>query len=59
MSAPVFHTISDMFAAMVRGELAPGSEVACGHCPWMGVSTMFAPHLLACPDQSPTKVATE
>lgn len=59
MSAPVFNTISDMFAAMQRGDLAPRSDVACGHCPWMGESTMFPPHLLMCPDQSPTKAATE
>jgi hypothetical protein len=50
----VFATISEMFDAMWRGRIQPGDQVGCSHCPWMGVTTKFAPHLLACPDQSAT-----
>jgi hypothetical protein len=57
MSAPVFHSISDMFEAMRNGDIPPRSEVACGHCPWMGETTVFASHLLCCPDQTATKAS--
>lgn len=59
MSAPVFFGIGDMFAAMARGDIAPRADVACGHCPWMGETTVFASHLLCCPDQTATKASTE
>lgn len=54
MQVEIFGTISDMFAAMVGRRIAPGDQVGCAHCPWMGTTTKFASHLLCCPDQTAT-----
>lgn len=52
---PVFATFTEMFGAMQAGYIRPGDQVACSHCPWMGITRLFASHLLCCPDQTPTK----
>lgn len=53
-SVPLFSTFSGMFAALSERRIQPGDQVACAHCPWMGSTTKFAPHLLVCPDQTAT-----
>jgi len=38
-----------MWAAMVRGEVAPDDTVACAYCEWAGPTSKFSPHLFTCP----------